>query len=144
MGTKHLMTLLVHKHVAQRVRKAVRETPTRYTISEVASRAMEGAAQLLERWYNYDRPFPKRKEELKGGRPPELEGEGAQRVPTERMTVYVDAAIAERFRNAVYYTPTHETISRVISRALNHAARKLERKRMVAERKKTQIVKGYT
>jgi hypothetical protein len=54
------------------------------------------------------------------------------------MTVYVDAAIAERFRNAVYFTPTHETISRVISRALNHAALILERRRKVADRSKTQ------
>jgi hypothetical protein len=130
------MTLIVGKDVAERVRRAARQTPDRHTLSEIAGVAMERSARVLEYLYHGNQPFPRRTSNLKVGPPPLSEGQTARHVPKARMTVYVDPAIAERFRNAVYYTPTHETISGVISRALGQAAKKLERERMAAERKR--------
>jgi hypothetical protein len=131
---KHLMTLIVGKDVAERVRRAVRETPARHTLSEVAGVAMERSARVMEYLYHSRKPFPRRRSKLKVGPPPGSGGPGARRIPKARMTVYVDPEVAERFRNAVYYSPTHETISSVISLALGHAAKVLERKGKIAER----------
>lgn len=130
------MTLIVGRDVAERVRQAVRETPERHTLSEIAGAAMERSARVLEYLYHDSRPYPRRVSNLKVGPQPLAEGQVAQHIPKARMTVYVDPAIAERFRNAVYYTPTHETISGVISRALGHAAKILERERKAAEGKR--------
>jgi len=134
--SKIRMTLLIEEPVASQLRKAVFDTETRYTISEIANESMKRSAQLLERLYNGGEQFPKRRHALTGGRPPILNGGSSKRAVATPMTVYVEREVAERFRDAVYYTPTHETITRVISKALGHAARILNRKRMTAERKR--------
>ena len=128
---KQLMTLIVRRDVAERVRRAIREARPRHTFSGVAGVAMERAACVLEYLYHNRKPFPHRSSELKLGPP---KGELPQRIPKVRMTVYVEPELAERFRNAVYYSPTHETISSVMSLALSHAATVLERRRRAAMR----------
>jgi len=88
----------------------------------------------LEGWYNHHRPFPKREGDLIGG--PPTKGANIVQVKKDRLTVYVETDIAERFRNAVYYTPTHETLSEVISLALKLAVRELAKEARKARRKK--------
>jgi hypothetical protein len=137
MPNKTKMTLLIDPPVAMRLRKSVRETPTRFTISEVANEALKRAAGMLERWYNEGQPFANRKHpQLNGGRPPkrELKSDLAVKKQSEKLTVHIDNDVAVRFRNAIYFSPTHETIANVATRALAHASKLLERKRKVADR----------
>lgn len=114
--------------MANRVKTAVINTPTRYTISEVANTAMLRAAKLLEHQYHQGLPFPPRPtERLKGGRPPQLLDAPPKRMP---MTVVVDSGNLDRLKNAIYYSPTKETMAHVMTVALSRAARYLEKKRM--------------
>jgi hypothetical protein len=66
---KQRITILVPKALAERLKNAIFYTPGHYTVSNVATAALERAVRFLERKYRKGEPFERRKSELKGGRP---------------------------------------------------------------------------
>jgi hypothetical protein len=66
---KERVTILIPRILADRLKNAIYYTPGNYTISNVATSALERGVRFLEKKYRNGQPFERRKAELKGGRP---------------------------------------------------------------------------
>ncbi len=92
------LTVHIPRVLAENVRQLVNADPD-LTITAVMARAVETLVSRLEQ--ENGGPFPQRRGSLKKGRP-FGENRGDQ---LEIVTGYVDEAILDRLRNAVYWTP---------------------------------------